>query len=269
MMKRSPRSARRLRRLAVASLLVAAACGGRAASSSALGPGDGLFSPCDGACGGGSECISGLCTRSCDDDTECFDLSPSAICRHNFVLGEGRPRCEVECGTDEGCVNALGEGYHCGGAFCRAVGASEAVSGLASEFSVLEVARSSPEASLCPRALQERSKLNRDLSLLIWSTCDEGRSPTSDVSVVSGDSVLEPSDIEQVRDAYADVSTAPFSTECTNEASILTLDVEVEGLTYQYVDAANAGCPAGRIHRGSVTGLPHLREVLIDLRGAH
>jgi hypothetical protein len=260
------RPARMLRRFAVASLLVSAACGGRAASSSSLGSDSdpGFLAPCDQSCGDGFECISGLCSQSCDDDTACLDLSSRAVCRNNFFSGEGPPRCEVDCGTDEGCVNALGEGYHCGGAFCRAGGADVAVDTPAMDFAMLELDRAGVVSSACPRGLNERSKLNRELSMLIWSACD-GESGSASFG---GDQPLDPSQVEQVRSAYANVRVTS-STDCTKDIIVLTLDVEdAYGNTAHYIDASKGACPAGRIHRSPVTGLDELRAVLLGLRGS-
>jgi hypothetical protein len=260
-------SARRLRRIAVAGLLVSA-CGGRATSSSPseLGPGwsSDFLAPCDQSCGSGFECISGLCSRSCDDDVDCLDLSSRATCQRSFASGEGQARCEVECATDEGCVNALGEGYHCGGAFCRAGGAVTALGTLPTEFTILELDRADPAPSSCPQGRLERSKLNRKLSMLIWSTCDAASEGVS----LSGDQALSPSELEKVLSAYANLRSAAPS-ECTTDIPVLTLDVDGDaGVSGRYVDAASAACPMGTTRRGAVTGLERLREVMLDLRGA-
>lgn len=52
---------------------------------------------CIESCGAGFECLGGVCTRDCETDTDCSDLSAAAVCAE---AGQG---CRVFCDADRDC----------------------------------------------------------------------------------------------------------------------------------------------------------------------
>jgi hypothetical protein len=69
---------------------------------------------CEGSCGGGLECLDGLCTRSCTSDTECASLSAGAVCG-NGVNGDAM--CQVQCDSDAQC-RAHDADWSCASVIC-------------------------------------------------------------------------------------------------------------------------------------------------------
>jgi hypothetical protein len=255
-------SLRALAALGLAALLAGSACGGRAKTLFTLGPESDFLEPCDARCEDGYECISGLCSLSCDEDAACFELSTRAECRHNFESGEQPPRCEVACGTDIGCINALGVGYHCNGAFCRANDGGE---GLTADFATLELNLIAPDGSPCPREVRERNHLDGASSRLVWAHCEEDPAHALYINAMTADVQLEREQFEAVRRAYADVRLAS-SSACTDPAAILELVVDLEDHEEQYVDAANADCRSDRDNRTPVIGLEPLYQTFLGFR---
>lgn len=66
---------------------------------------------CFEGCGEGFECLSGVCTRDCETDVECSELSPAAICAG---VDEG---CRVLCDTKQDCTEA-GDDWVCDAGQC-------------------------------------------------------------------------------------------------------------------------------------------------------
>lgn len=115
MTKMMPSRRWRLRHAALALLL--AACGGSLGKRTAGGESH-FLDTCTSSCGGGLECISQVCTRSCQlEGSDCSDLAPSAACTDRS-LESGRAVCEVACERDRDC-SALGVQFGCSAGFCR------------------------------------------------------------------------------------------------------------------------------------------------------
>src|SRR5687768_6996930 len=74
------RSPKRFRLRYFVLALAVAACGGSLGQRKAGGESH-FLEVCEESCGGGLQCISGVCTRSCLVETaDCSDLSPRAMC---------------------------------------------------------------------------------------------------------------------------------------------------------------------------------------------
>jgi hypothetical protein len=97
--------------------LVAAACGAASADNS-FGSETHFLVRCSAECGGGLECIDGVCTRSCVGDAECTSLSGSAACLP-AESSSGPSSCRVACGADGDC-QAENEGWTCAATRCVA-----------------------------------------------------------------------------------------------------------------------------------------------------
>lgn len=78
--------------------LLLAACGETAAVES--GSETHFLLQCSESCGEGFECLSGVCTRDCEADVDCSDLSSVAVCADP---GQG---CRVFCDADRDCTDA-------------------------------------------------------------------------------------------------------------------------------------------------------------------
>src|SRR5262245_46929312 len=61
---------------------------------------------CDNAaqCGGGFECVCGVCTRSCSDIAACSDLDPHATCAPGGATCAGAPICTLACEQHDDCT---------------------------------------------------------------------------------------------------------------------------------------------------------------------
>src|SRR5688500_4079547 len=52
---------------------------------------------CHQTCGGGLECICGVCTRACDETSECRSLSEVAVCMDTCEGASASQACDVPC----------------------------------------------------------------------------------------------------------------------------------------------------------------------------
>lgn len=106
-----------LRALSALFALAAAACGAASADTS-FGSETHFLVRCSAECGGGLECIDGVCTRSCVDDAECTPLSGAASCLP-AASGAGPSSCGVSCNADGEC-RAENDGWTCATTTCVA-----------------------------------------------------------------------------------------------------------------------------------------------------
>lgn len=115
-------------------LVIGASCGGVSQTGPVLGSESHFLARCSGSCGGGLECIGGLCTRSCtpEEDT-CGELQSLATCTSRDGPGAAVSVCDLPCSEDTTC-GGLGAGYVCADAFCRAPDTSLADATLSCEF---------------------------------------------------------------------------------------------------------------------------------------
>lgn len=104
--------------------VLAGACGGAAGNTPWLGSESHFLERCQGSCSGGLDCIGGICTRAClIASSSCTELAPSASCTDQSVEPGAVAVCDVACSARSEC-SALGDGYSCDGAFCRASAAA-------------------------------------------------------------------------------------------------------------------------------------------------
>jgi hypothetical protein len=107
--------------------LVVAACGGT--TGAANGGESHFLRECDGGCGAGLECISGVCTRACVlGKDSCTDLGANAECTDQSIEPGAVVICDVGCSRDRDC-SSLGAGYECQAGFCRGAALSSAAGG--------------------------------------------------------------------------------------------------------------------------------------------
>lgn len=111
-MPKTPSFQRPLRALCAAFVL-----GGVVACGAAVDPIQGsethFLARCSAECGGGLECIAGVCTRACQTDTECTSLSAAALCDNAAAA----PSCRVPCSVDDECQGE-NDGWSCSSASC-------------------------------------------------------------------------------------------------------------------------------------------------------
>src|SRR5688572_13801134 len=90
---------------------LAGACGGTASSPQpAVGSESHFLARCSGECGGGFDCIGGICTRSCITEGEsCTDLGASVACTNESVEPGEVAVCDARCTTESECA-PLGSG---------------------------------------------------------------------------------------------------------------------------------------------------------------
>jgi hypothetical protein len=105
-----------LRTLSVLFALASAIACGAAAVEPLQGSETHFLSRCSAACGGGLECIEGVCTRSCSGDSECTSLSDAATCSPSNSAS-GPSRCAVPCSADGECRAQNGD-WSCIAASC-------------------------------------------------------------------------------------------------------------------------------------------------------
>jgi hypothetical protein len=72
---------------------------------------------CAEACGAELECIGGICTRSCENVSDCSDLELRAQCLDASELATSGT-CDVACVDDSGC-QGLGASFMCRDGACR------------------------------------------------------------------------------------------------------------------------------------------------------
>jgi hypothetical protein len=97
--------------------LVIGACGGTTSVSN--GGESHFLRTCDGACGAGLKCISGICTRACVlGKDSCADLATNAECTDQSIEPGAVVICDVGCSQDRDC-SSLGDEYECQAGFCR------------------------------------------------------------------------------------------------------------------------------------------------------
>ncbi|MBN1609027.1 MAG: hypothetical protein JW940_20535 [Polyangiaceae bacterium] len=107
--------------------LVIGACGGT--TGAANGGESHFLRACDGACGAGLKCISGVCTRACVlGKDSCADLATNAECTDQSIEPGAVVICDVGCSRDSDC-SSLGEGYECQAGFCRGKALSSGAAG--------------------------------------------------------------------------------------------------------------------------------------------
>lgn len=99
---------------------LAGACGGAASTPRpSLGSESHFLARCSDECGGGFDCIGGICTRSClTDGMSCDDLGASVECTNQSVEPGEVAVCDARCASDADC-SGLGVGYQCSSGFCR------------------------------------------------------------------------------------------------------------------------------------------------------
>jgi hypothetical protein len=91
---------------------------GAASADTSFGSETHFLVRCSAECGGGLECIDGVCTRSCVDDAECTALSGAAACLPT-ESGSGTSSCGVACNADGDC-RAENDGWTCAVTSCVA-----------------------------------------------------------------------------------------------------------------------------------------------------
>ena len=111
---------RRFRRaFAAVTVGVVVACGGSVGGPKVGGESH-FLTRCDGSCGGGLSCISGVCTRGCVvSESSCADLATNAQCTDQSVEPGAVAVCDVACVGNAECAS-VGQGYQCTEGFCRA-----------------------------------------------------------------------------------------------------------------------------------------------------
>jgi hypothetical protein len=85
-----------------------------------------FLTDCADGCGSGSECVCGVCTRSCSADPDCTRLATGAVCATLAPrVSEGRcsaggvpAACDLTCLADADCA-ALGAAFTCQDGYCR------------------------------------------------------------------------------------------------------------------------------------------------------
>jgi hypothetical protein len=106
---------------ALVGIAIIGACSGRAKDATvAAGDSESHFlAHCvPGSCDGGLECLFGICTELCTDDSSCAPLSPASVCRPLDASGAGSAVCDLECSTAADCASA-GTDLACDAGRCR------------------------------------------------------------------------------------------------------------------------------------------------------
>lgn len=98
--------------------LLIGGCGGVTPSTQTGGESH-FLRVCSDSCGGGLDCISGVCTRGClIGEAACTDLSTKAACTDESVEPGEVAVCDVGCERDADCA-PLGSTHRCTAGFCR------------------------------------------------------------------------------------------------------------------------------------------------------
>jgi hypothetical protein len=110
----------RVAAFAVGVVGLAGACGGTASSPrSVVGSESHFLAQCSGECGGGFDCIGGICTRGCVTETaSCGALGAGVECTNESIEPGEVAVCDARCTTESECA-PLGSGYRCDAGFCR------------------------------------------------------------------------------------------------------------------------------------------------------
>ena len=124
-MPRTPSSKQPLRALAAAFVLAGAVACGAASVDTPSGSETHFLARCSADCGGGLECVEGVCTRACVQDAECASLSTAAACAPGASGGKS---CRVACDANDVC-GAQNTAWSCASASCVASPASLSASG--------------------------------------------------------------------------------------------------------------------------------------------
>jgi hypothetical protein len=103
-----------LRTLCAAFALLGAVACGAASVDSPSGSETHFLARCSAQCGGGLECIEGVCTVACVQDAECTALNAAAVCEPTTGGGSS---CRVSCGSDGECTSQ-NDGWSCSSAAC-------------------------------------------------------------------------------------------------------------------------------------------------------
>ena len=243
------------------------ACGGRAEVGPIQGRESPPFQECSATCDNGLTCQQGLCTRSCNADSECTELSPGAECTAFSARRNASSVCAIPCSADDDC-QTLGAGSYCNRVYCVAGG----LDALPDTFDTLELRRiggGSPGAvGAChPSDFESSITVSIRLGLLSWSRCQWDDSSSSyGLNTATRD--LDALSLSAVRSAYAGLTLSDVL-ECAPDAELLTLDVEPgDGPELLFADEEHSGCPVARLGRGSyVSGLAELYGLLTRLEG--
>lgn len=81
-----------------------------------------FLSRCTDTCGGGLECICGVCTKKCTAESACGALDPSATCEDSCGASATKI-CDMACKVEGDC-KSLGGDFSCQAGYCRTGGAS-------------------------------------------------------------------------------------------------------------------------------------------------
>lgn len=244
------------------------ACGGRAQVGSIGGGEAPPFQECSASCDNGLTCLEGLCSRPCNADDECTDLSARAACTSFSTRRNASSACAVPCSSDDVCQE-LGAGSFCNRVYCVA-GDLEA---LPDAFETLELRRigggSAGAAGACdPSEFETSIRVSIRLGLFSWSRCEwDDAAGSYGLNTSSRD--LDALTLSAVRGAYAELELSD-ARQCSPNAELLTLDVEErEGPALLFADAEHSSCPVARLGRGSyVSGLAELYAQLARLAAA-
>lgn len=76
-----------------------------------------FLATCTDSCAGGLTCLCGVCTRLCDEQTSCGDLSAVATCENSCTSASSKV-CDASCSKDADC-SSLGSAFACDAGHCR------------------------------------------------------------------------------------------------------------------------------------------------------
>jgi hypothetical protein len=245
-------------------LLLLAACGGRAAGPDEALGGRRFLADCEQSCGGGLDCVDGHCTRACTRDDVCGELAPGAECVESPESSRAG-QCAVWCSQDSACMG-LGAGSYCGGAFCVAADLVQ----LPASFEFLELSRQvesapPPAGSECDASNVAASiEVNARTERLSSSACQ--RAPGDRAFSHTSRRRLTDDELDQIRAAYRALRPST-ARRCDSNAEALSLDLEAEGgQKMLFADADHSDCPGRDPYRQSfVDGLPELYLVLTSM----
>lgn len=100
--------------------VIAWSCGGSAVGRPTTGGESHFLTYCESSCGGGFDCIGGVCTRGClVAESTCSAIAADAVCTDQSGEPGAVAVCDVGCKTDRDC-SGVGEQHRCEDGFCRA-----------------------------------------------------------------------------------------------------------------------------------------------------